>query len=127
MQITPFLKRTMLQVLSTSLTLLIGDYLMESVHFREPWVALLSAFILALLNVSLKPLLVMLTIPATMLTLGLFLLVINAAMLMIADQLVPGFEIDTFWAAFLLALLISIVNGLLGGNVRVQRHTIDEE
>ena len=127
MQLSPFLKRTLLQVLSTALTLLIGDYLMDSVHFDRPWVAVITALILAVLNTFLKPLLVVLTIPATMLTLGLFLLVINAAMLMIADQIVPGFMIESFWSAFLLALLISLVNGLLGGNVRVERHKPDQD
>lgn len=115
------------QILSTSLTLLIGDYLMESVHFDEPWIALVTALVLALLNVFLKPILILLTIPATIVTMGLFLLVINAAMLMIADQIVPGFYIDSFWSAILLAIFISLVNGLLGGNVRVERHKITRD
>lgn len=120
-------QKSLLQVLSTSLTLLIGDYLMDSVHFERPWVAILTAMVLGVLNIFLKPLLVMLTIPATVLTLGLFLMVINAALLMIADQIVPGFSIASFGSAFLLALLISIVNGLLGGSVRVEKHKIDPE
>lgn len=119
--------KPVLQVLSTSLTLLIGDYLMDSVHFDKPWVAIITALILALLNVFVKPILIALTIPATILTLGLFLLVINAAMLMIADQIVPGFVIESFWSAILLAIFISLVNGLLGGNVRVERHRINKE
>ena len=113
------LKRTLLQLISTSVTLLVADYLMDSVHFDQPWVAIITAIVLALLNAFLKPVLVLLTIPATVFTLGLFLLVINAAILMIADQLVDGFYIDGFWSAILLAIFISLVNGLLGGNVRV--------
>jgi|JI7StandDraft_1071085.scaffolds.fasta_scaffold297208_2 putative membrane protein len=120
------IQKTLLQILSTSLTLLIGDYLMSSVHFEQPWVAVVTALVLAILNVFLKPILIMLTIPATLFTLGLFLLVINAAILMIADQIVPGFYIESFWSAFLLSLFISLVNGLLGGNVRVQKHKLDE-
>lgn len=121
MEISPQLKKTLLQVLSTALTLIVGDYLMSSVRFDEPWVAIITALVLALLNIFLKPLLVLLTIPATVLTLGLFLLVINAAMLMIADQIVDGFTMDSFWSAVLLSIFISMVNGLLGGNVRVER------
>lgn len=121
MEISPQLKKTLLQVLSTALTLIVGDYLMSSVRFDEPWVAIITALVLALLNIFLKPLLVLLTIPATVLTLGLFLLVINAAMLMIADQIVDGFTMDSFWSAVLLSIFISMVNGLLGGNVRVAR------
>ncbi|MFM7728368.1 MAG: phage holin family protein, partial [Flavobacteriales bacterium] len=69
----------------------------------------------------------LLTIPATVFTLGLFLLVINAAILMIAAQIVDGFYVDGFWAAVLLALFISLVNSLLGGNVRVVRHSGEDD
>jgi putative membrane protein len=127
MHFSPQLKKTLLQILSTSLTLLIGDYLMDSVRFDQPWVAIVTALVLALLNTFLKPLLILLTIPATVLTLGLFLLVINAAMLMIADQIVDGFMMDSFWSAILLSIFISLVNGLLGGNVRVERGRLDRD
>ena len=118
--------KPILQILSTSLTLLVGDYLMDSIYFDQPWVAIVTAVVLALLNLFLKPLLVLLTIPATILTLGLFLLVINAAILMIAGQLVPGFHIATFWSAVLLALFISLVNSILGGNVRIEKQRMEE-
>ena len=121
------LKTTLLQLISTSVTLLVADYLMDSIRFDQPWVAIVTAIVLALLNAFLKPLLVLLTIPATIFTLGLFLLVINAAILMIADQIVEGFFIDGFWAAILLAIFISLVNGLLGGKVKVIKHVEREE
>lgn len=127
MEMNKTLQKTLLHILSTSLTLLIADYLMASVRFEQPWVAIITAVVLAILNTFLKPFLIMLTIPATILTLGLFLLVINAAMLMITDQIVDGFIIESFWSAILLAVFISLVNGLLGGNVRVERHKIDQE
>ena len=117
------LKTALLQLISTSVTLLVADYLMDSIRFDQPWVAIVTAIVLALLNAFLKPLLVLLTIPATIFTLGLFLLFINAAILMIADQLVDGFVIDGLWAAILLAIFISLVNGLLGGNVKVMKHS----
>jgi putative membrane protein len=121
------LKTTLLQLISTSVTLLVADYLMDSIRFDQPWVAIVTAIVLALLNAFLKPLLVLLTIPATIFTLGLFLLVINAAILMIADQIVEGFFIDGFWAAILLAIFISLVNGLLGGKVKVIKHVEREQ
>lgn len=117
------LKTTLLQLISTSVTLLVADYIMDSIRFEQPWVAIVTAIVLALLNAFLKPLLVLLTIPATIFTLGLFLLIINAAILMIADQIVDGFFIDGFWAAILLAIFISLVNGLLGGNVKVVKQS----
>jgi putative membrane protein len=121
------LKTTLLQLISTSVALLVADYLMDSIRFDQPWVAIITAVVLALLNTFLKPLLVLLTIPATLFTLGVFLLVINAAILMIADQLVEGFVIESFWSAVLLAIFISLVNGLLGGNVQVVKHSQHDE
>jgi len=121
------LKTTLLQLISTSATLLVADYLMDSMRFEQPWVAIITAIVLALLNAFLKPLLVLLTIPATIFTLGLFLLVINASILMIADQLVDGFIIESFWSAVLLTIFISLVNGLLGGNVKVVKHSQHDE
>jgi len=121
------LKTTLLQLISTSVTLLVADYLMDSIRFEQPWIAIITAIVLALLNAFLKPLLVLLTIPATIFTLGLFLLVINAAILMIADQLVDGFMIESFWSAVLLTIFISMVNGLLGGNVKVVKHSSHDE
>ena len=121
------LKTTLLQLISTSVALLVADYLMDSIRFEQPWVAIITAVVLALLNTFLKPLLVLLTIPATLFTLGVFLLVINAAILMIADQLVEGFVIEGFWSAVLLTIFISLVNGLLGGNVQVVKHSQHDE
>ncbi len=120
------LRSGLLRLLITTATLLVADRLMESVHFDQPWIAFLTAFVLALLNTFLKPLLIILTIPATLLTLGLFLLVINAGILMIADELVNGFKIDSFWNALLLAIIISIANAIAGGNVKVETNRLDK-
>ncbi len=111
--------RITFQIMVSAVALLIGDYLMDSVRFDKNWVALITAVVIALLNAFLRPLLVLLTIPATILTFGLFLLVINGVILLIAREIVPGFYIDGFWSAILLALLISFMNTLLGGNVKV--------
>jgi putative membrane protein len=108
------------QIMVSALALIIGDYLMDGVRFDQTWVALITAVVIALLNTFLKPVLVVLTIPATIFTFGLFLLVINAVILLIAREIVPGFHIAGFWTAILLALLISFMNTLLGGNIRVQ-------
>jgi putative membrane protein len=112
--------RITFQIMVSALALIIGDYLMDGVRFDHTWVALITAVVIALLNTFLKPVLVLLTIPATIVTFGLFLLVINAVILLIAREIVPGFHIAGFWTAILLALLISFMNTLLGGNVKVQ-------
>jgi putative membrane protein len=119
----PTIQKYILQIMITALTLIIGDYLMEGVAFDQPWAAIVTALVLALLNAFLKPLLIFLTLPVTVLTLGIFLLVINASMLLIAKELVPGFHLSSFWSALWLSLLISLLNALFGGNIRVQRQS----
>lgn len=72
--------------------------------------ALIAAVVIALINISLKPALTLVTLPINVLTLGLFTLVINALLLMFVSYLVPGFEVDGFWAAFLGALIMSLLS-----------------
>jgi putative membrane protein len=120
------LKKTLLQMMVTAIALLLGDYLMDSVRFQEPWVAIITAVVLGILNTFLRPLLILLTIPVTIFTLGLFLLFINAIMLVVADQLIDGFHIETFGSAFLLSLLLSLVNAFFGAKVKVVRQRSDD-
>ncbi len=71
------------------------------------------ALALAFLNTIVKPILVMLTIPITFLTLGLFLLVINAGMIMLAENLVKGFHVESFFWALLFSLILSLFTAIL--------------
>jgi putative membrane protein len=75
--------------------------------------ALLMAIVLAFLNAIVKPVLTFLTIPITVVTLGLFLLVINALIIIFAEKLVTGFHVDGFFTALLFSLVLSITTGLL--------------
>jgi putative membrane protein len=72
--------------------------------------ALIAALVLGIINVIIRPILVLLTFPVTLLTLGLFLFVINALMLWLAATIVPGFKVNGFWGAFLGSILISVVS-----------------
>ncbi len=72
--------------------------------------ALIAAAVVALVNVFIKPILVFLTLPINILTLGIFILVINALLFMFVAYLVPGVEVNGFWSAFLGALLLSILS-----------------
>jgi len=72
--------------------------------------ALIAALVLGIINVIIRPILVLLTFPVTLITLGLFLFVINALMLWLAATIVPGFKVNGFWGAFLGSILISIVS-----------------
>lgn len=80
--------------------------------------AFVGAFILGLANAVVRPFLIILTLPVTVLTLGLFLLVINALMLMLAAWLVPGFAVGGFWAAVLASVMISVISAILSMVVR---------
>ncbi len=82
------------------------------VTIRGPQAALIAGLVLGLINAIVRPILVVLTFPLTLLTLGLFLLVLNGFCLWLASTLVPGFEVNGFWAAVLGALLISVVSWL---------------
>jgi putative membrane protein len=77
------------------------------------WTALVAAFLLGIVNAILRPVLVFLTLPITILTLGLFLLVINGLMLWLVSALVRGFYVNGFWGAVLGSVLISIVSWVL--------------
>lgn len=88
---------------------ILGDHVMLS-SFGT---AVLVAFVLAVFNVTLKPLLIFFTLPATIFSFGLFLFVINALIIMAADALIGGFEVANFWWALLFSLVLSLVNSLL--------------
>ncbi len=75
--------------------------------------AVIVGAVIALVNYTVKPLMVLLTLPVTVLTLGLFLLVINALMVMLVAYLVKGFEVGGFWSALLFSLCLSLVNTIL--------------
>ena len=77
------------------------------------WAALVAAFVLGIINAILRPVLVFLTLPVTILTLGLFLLVINGLLLWLVAALVPGFQVNGFWGAVLGSVLISIVSWMV--------------
>jgi putative membrane protein len=75
--------------------------------------AIIVALVLALLNLIVKPILIIFTLPVTILTLGLFLIVINAIIILLADAFVGGFEVSGFWIALLFSILLSIFQSLL--------------
>jgi len=76
--------------------------------------AVLLAVVIALINVFIKPVITLLTLPLNVLTLGLFSLVINALLIMLAAMIVPGFSVDGFWPAFFFAILLALISALFG-------------
>ena len=94
--------------------ILIISYLFPRVIRVEGfWAALVAAFVLGIINAILRPVLVFFTLPVTILTLGLFLLVINGLLLLLVAALVPGFQVNGFWGAVLGSVLTSIVSWML--------------
>lgn len=112
----------------TALALLVGDWWIDGVSFSAPWIAIVTALVLALLNTFVKPLIVFLTIPATLFSFGLFLLVINALIILLAKEIIPNnqFRVDGFWPALWLSLIISIANALFGARVKVVRNNPED-
>lgn len=91
---------------------MVSALVLPGVHVEDYITGILIALVLALFNVSLKPLMIIVTIPVTIFTFGLFLLVINALMIILAAKLVPGFEVDGFWWALLFSILLSLITSL---------------
>lgn len=104
----------LIQLVVGALAVFITSYILPGVGVDSYITAIIVAALIALLNITIKPLLIILTIPITILTLGLFLLVINALIILIAAELIPGFAVDGFWWALLFSFILSIINSLLG-------------
>lgn len=102
-----------LKVLVTSLAVVVAAYLLPGVELQNFLSAVIVAIVLGVLNMLLKPILVLLTIPVTIFSFGLFLLVINAFIVLLTDFLVRGFEVQNFWWALLFSILLSVVSYLL--------------
>jgi putative membrane protein len=94
------------------LAVLLAAYLLPGVHVEHYGHALLVALVLSIANIFVKPILILFTIPLTILSLGLFLLVINALIIILVDYFVPGFAVDGFWWALAFSLVLSIFNSL---------------
>ncbi|MBU6388868.1 phage holin family protein [Patescibacteria group bacterium] len=95
--------------LIAALAIGIAAYIVPGVSITLPG-ALIAAVVLGALNLFIRPILIVLTLPINILTLGLFSVVINAALVMLASALVPGFVVAGFWTALLFALALSIIN-----------------
>jgi len=98
--------------LVNALSLLAVAYFLPSVSVASFYIALIAALLLGLVNTLIRPLLVLITLPITILTLGLFTLVINALLFWFVASFVEGFRVAGFWSAFWGALLYSVISSL---------------
>jgi putative membrane protein len=109
----PECMQIIIRILVTALAALLVQYILPGVSIENFTTALLLAVVLGLLNLLVKPLLIILTLPVTVLTLGLFLLVINAIIILLASSLVGGFHVDGFWWALLFSIMLSFVSSFM--------------
>lgn len=96
-----------------SLAVLISAYIVPGIKVADFFTALVVVVVLGLLNIFIKPLLIIFTLPINILTLGLFTLVINTLIIILAGKIVAGFSVDSFWSALLFSLILSLVNYFL--------------
>ncbi|SFV31766.1 putative membrane protein [Thermoflavifilum thermophilum] len=115
--------RFIARILVSGLAVLITSYLLPGVHIHDFITALLVAVVLAILNTFIKPILIILTLPITVFSLGLFLLVINAFLILLASRLVSGFQVDGFWWALLFSIILSLISSFFES----QRRQAEEE
>ena len=105
--------RILVQLLLTAIFVVTIANLLPGVHVVDFTTSLVVASILAILNIFVKPILILFTLPITVLTFGLFLLVVNALLILMCDSLVSGFRVDGFWWALLFSLFLSFLQSLL--------------
>ena len=105
--------KLLVELITRMIVLLVTAYVVPGFHIDSYSTALIVALVLGILNMLLKPLLVLFALPATILSFGLFIFVINAILLILASQFIKGFRIDSFFTAIIAAIVISVVSSIL--------------
>ena len=115
----------LLRAAISALGLWVASQLLDGLQFTTPGKLLLAAVLLGVVNAFVRPLAFVLTLPITVVTLGLFLLVLNAGMVALVAWMVPGFTITSFWTAVAAAIIVGLVSwaasGLIGSSGKVER------
>ena len=105
--------KLLLRILITAALVMVISYFMKGVVVEQFTTAIIVAIVLGLLNLFVKPVLVLFTLPVTFLTLGLFLLVINAIIILLCDHFVDGFDVMSFWTALFFSIILSLSQSLV--------------
>ncbi len=120
----------LIKLLVSTVSVMFAVYFLGGVHLvpKDDFMsALMLAVVLGLLNTLLKPVLVLLTLPVTLFSFGLFLLVINAGIIMLADSLLPSFTVDGFWWALAFSFIVSILSSIMETVLRRDKILVTEE
>ena len=105
--------RLLINWLITTVAILITAYLLPGVTVRSFVAAVVTALVLGLINAIIRPILIVLTLPLTIVTLGLFIFILNALLVLLTSAIVPGFDVRNFWWALLFSLVFSVVSFIL--------------
>ena len=100
-----------------AIALWVAVSIVPGLHARDAQTLILAAIVLGIVNATVRPLAVLLSVPITILTFGLFLLVVNAGMLALVAWIVPAFSVSIFWAALFGWLVVSIVSAVMNGGL----------
>lgn len=120
----------LIKLLVSTIAVMFGVYLLGGVHLIPAdnfTSALMLAMVLGMLNSLLRPLLILLTLPATVFSFGLFILVINAAMILLADRLLDSFRVESFWWALAFSLIVSSLSSLIEALLRRDKILVQEQ
>ncbi|MHA7128781.1 phage holin family protein [Algoriphagus namhaensis] len=109
--------RYLIKILLGGVSVIIAEFLLPGIYLEDAATGFILAAVIILINLTLKPLFILLTLPLTLVTFGLFLLVINGLVILFCDWLIPGFTVDGFWWALLFALVLSVLNSLFGNSL----------
>lgn len=101
------------QLVVMTLAAILAAYVLPGVHIDSVVAAIVTAAVIALLNTFIRPILIVITLPFTIFSMGLFLIIINALIILMASALVNSFHVDSFWSALLFSLLLTAINYLL--------------
>ncbi|MCU0401948.1 MAG: phage holin family protein [Algoriphagus sp.] len=103
------------------ISVFLADWLLSGVEVDSWWTSFVLAAVIILINLTLKPLMVILTFPITLVSFGIFLLVINALVILMAAELVSGFTVNGFWWALAFSIVLSLVNAVFGNRLDSER------
>ena len=104
--------RFLLRILVVALVSFALAQVLSGIHVKDIWTAFVFALVLAILNIFIKPLIILFTLPVTIVTLGLFLFIINAIVVLLASRFVEGFSITNFWWGLLFSLILSLFTSI---------------
>lgn len=105
--------KLLMKIVFSSILVLFLSYFIKGVYVENFSTAIIVAIVLGLLNVFVKPTLILFTLPITLFTLGLFLLIINAVLILLCAKIVGGFRVDTFYTAFIFSIVLSLLQSIM--------------